>query len=662
MGESKSQHRLPAWLLAVLTGLLLGLSQPIVIEALGDEPIDPSGLSGVLALIGYVPLLLALRGAGPKRAYWLGFIASFVQFTMNVQWLVVAMVVFGRIPLLVSWAILALLTGAMAAYVAAAYAVTRMLVGRFRLPMWIVFPVCLCAVETLRNFGPVGGFPWGNVGTSFATVPLLLQPASLFGVYGLVFCAGLASSTTAELIAWWRARHRKQAAPAFPRRAVVVGVALLVAWFGFGAARLASFDPSGAPIVKVGLLQGNIEQGIRHHESWTGRTILERYHGLQSEAVAKGAQLIVWPEAAFPLRLRRDLVDMLEQKLIADDGAAPQAMVVGAVGYQSKIVDGKRREIRSNSAFIVGEGLAVQGRVDKTHLVPFGEYVPWPLGAIVQQIVPIGGTEPGAGFEAIPVTLGDRVVKLGTTICYEGIFPEISRQLRRAGAELHVNVTNDGWYGISGAASQHLNFYAMRAVESGIPVVRAANTGRSGWADNRGRLHDVTPIYVDRAVVADVPLAIATTPYVILGEWLALPCIVGAVLLWLLAIVGVDVRRRKRAGLDSALGIAGALVAVAGTVMFFAGHDPDEARATRYLLMVLAGLLIGAGALSGRPWGRKAQLVVGVLGFVFCLAGAALGAPAFLAVAALGLALFVVQLRRKQAYQRAADPLVLDDA
>lgn len=658
MGESKSQHPVRhGWLLALLSGVLLGLSQPIVIESMGDAPIDPTGLSGALALFGLVPVLLAMRGAGPKRAYWLGFLTCFVQFTMNVQWLVVAIVVFGRLPLLLSWAILALLTSAMAAYVATAFAVTRLLVGRFKWKMWLVFPVCFCAAETLRNFGPVGGFPWGNIGTSFSTVPLLLQPAALFGVYGLVFCAALSSSTIAELVAWLGERSRP-----LPKRAIAVGAALLVGWVGFGAVRLGIEDTSGAPIVKVGLLQGNIEQGIRNQKPWTGRTILDRYHALQDEALAKGAQLVVWPEAAFPLRLRRELDTLREQKVVAEGGTPPQALVVGAVAYEGTTIDGKRKELRSNSAFVVGEGLAVKGRVDKTHLVPFGEYVPWPLGAVIQQIVPIGGTHPGDGYEGIALKLGDRDVKVGTTICYEGIFPEIGRSLRKAGAELHVNITNDGWYGISGAPYQHMNFYAMRAVESGIPVVRAANTGLSGWSDNRGRLHDLTPIYVDKAVVADVPLASATTLYVILGEWLALPCALFAVLAWLVAIVGVDVRKRKRASLDNALGALGVLVAVVSTVVFIVGHDPEEARATRYLLAVLAGMLVGAGALSGRPWGRKAQMVVGLLAFVFCLAGAILGSAAFIVVSLLGLALFIVQLRRTSAYQRAADPLVLDDA
>ncbi|HEY4223629.1 MAG TPA: apolipoprotein N-acyltransferase [Myxococcota bacterium] len=645
----------PRWLLAALSGVLLGLSQPIVIESLGDEPIDPTGLSGCLALIGFVPLLLALRGTGPKQAYKLGFLACFIQFTVNVQWLVVAMVVFGRIPLVASWLILSILSAAMAAYVATAFAVTRMLVGRYRWPMWLVFPLAICAAETLRNFGPVGGFPWGNVGTSFATVPVLLQVASLFGVHGLVFCAGLSSSSLAEVIAT-RGKNR---------RAIGTFIGLLVFRVGFGALRLAT-APTDVPTVKVGLLQGNIEQGIRNDEPWTGRKILDRYHALQADAIKQGAQILVWPEAAFPIRLRRDLKSFEGELLVDEDNPqaqVPRAAVVGAVGYEVRRVDGHREDVHSNSAYIVGADQKVVGRVDKTHLVPFGEYVPWPLGAIVRQIVPIGGTEPGDGYAGIPVTVttsaGEREVKLGTTICYEGIFPEIARNLRRAGAELHVNITNDGWYGISGAPTQHLDFYALRAVESGMPVVRAANTGKSAWIDTRGRIHDVTHIYTDSAVVADVPLATSDTLYVTLGEWLSLPITVFILAAWFATMIGGDVLRRKRHAIESALGFVGVAIAACGSVAYIGFLPQNEKTATQFLVLVLAGLLIGIGALSGRPWGRKAQIVVGIVMVVVGLIAAWVSSLVLLLLSLLGGGLALLAYKRKAEYLRTVDPLAV---
>lgn len=650
-------------LLALLTGVILGLSQPLVIEALGDEPVDRSGLTGLLALVGFVPVLLALRGAGPKRAYWLGFLASFVQFTINLQWLVVAMVVFGRIPLVLSWIILAVLTAAMAAYVAAAYAITRVLVGRLSWrgkpwPMWLVFPVALTAVETLRNFGPVGGFPWSNVGTSFSTLPLLAQPASLFGVHGLVLLAALSSACLAELVVH-RGRRR---GPLF------VWLGLMVAWLGFGAARMAA-EPVGGETLKVALLQGNIEQGIRNQEAWTARRILDRYHVLSAEALAKGAELLVWPEASFPLRLRRGLDSLAEARVVPPGAEAPRAAVVGAVAYEPIMENGRRTEARHNSAFVLGPELKVAARVDKKHLVPFGEYVPWPFGALVSQIVPIGGTVPGEVFRAIPVRFTDaegkvREIPLGVTICYEGVFPEISRALKNSGARLHVNVTNDGWYGISSAPTQHLLFYALRAIESGMPVVRAANTGKSGWVDTRGRLHDVTPIYTDRAVVAEVPLTNSWTLYALAGEWLSFLCVLAILGAWLFAILGADVARRQRGPLERALGVAGlALALVVAAVFFFVpGMMGHEDIATKSLLGILAGLLVGVGALSGRPWGRKAQMVVGIVAALIGLVATPLGAPWMALVAAAGVALAVVQRRRRDAYRRDMAPLAFDDA
>lgn len=682
MGDTTTAvTRLPRWFLAVVSGVLLGFSQPVVIEALGDEPLDRTGLTGALAIIGLVPVLLALRGTTPSSAWKLGFVASFVQFTINIQWIVVALVVFGRIPLALSWVILALLTSTLAAMVATAYALTRLFVGRFGWAQWTVFPAVLTAVELCRNAGPFGGFPWGNIGTSFATVPLLLQPAALFGVHGLVFCAALASSCGAELVAAWRGGRP------VPRRPLVVVAAVLVLWVGYGAARMAQAPsggpsggtsggtpggtpggPTGAASVRVALLQGNIEQGIRNHTEWTGRTVLDRYRALQNEAVSRGAQLVVWPEASFPLRLRRDVEDLRED-LFVEDGLEPPAAVVGAVGFERVLEGNVMLERRSNSAFVVGAGQRVVGRADKSHLVPFGEYVPWPFDALIEQIVPIGGTRPGAGYEAIDVevALSDgtrRALPVGVTICYEGIFPEIARALRNAGAELHVNVTNDGWYGISSAPTQHLAFYAIRAVESGMPVVRAANTGKSGWADTRGRLHDVTSIYTHAAVIADVPLVLERTVYASLGEWVALPCALFAGGAWIVALWGPGVLRRPRARADALIGLVGLVAAAAGVAFHVVqpGLIRDEGTVTRTVLLVVAGLLVGVGAWSGRPWGRKAQVGVGLVGVVVGVAAPLLGAPVVsLVLAGAGGSLALFQRRRAAHYQRPGDPLVLDD-
>ena len=602
-------------------------SQPIVIEAFGDEPIDPTGLSGLLALVGFVPVLLAMRGPGPKRAYWLGFLACFVQFTMNVQWLVVAMVVFGRIPLLASWAILSL------ADVGDGRLRRRGLRGHARaggpVPLADVARLSRlrsCAAETLAQLrARSAAFPWGNVGTSFATVPLLLQPASLFGVYGLVLCAGLCvvdRSPRSSLGGCEPAQpcaRRSEARRPRRRRAR--------SWRGSASApcALAHRRHRRRPRRQGGAAAG------QHRAGHPQPPAVDGPHDPRALPLAarrgrstKGAQLVVWPEAAFPLRLRRDLANMLDQRLVDDDGARCRRPRSSAPSRYEPIV-ARRQAAAScarNSAFVVGEGLA-GGR-------PRRQDAP----RAVRRVRAVAARRHRAADRAHrrhrrPARLRGhprearraRVVKLGTTICYEGIFPEISRQLRKAGAELHVNVTNDGWYGISGAAQQHLDFYAMRAVESGMPVVRAANTGTLGVGRQprppprrHADLRDTAPSSpTSRSRSSD-------TPYVMLGEWLALAvracsrCSRGCV-----AIVG---RRRaqrqaRRARQRPRRRAASSWPRSRAPSCSSRATIPTRRNATRYLLVVLAGLLVGAGALSGRPWGRKAQMVVGLLALVF---------------------------------------------
>jgi apolipoprotein N-acyltransferase len=606
--------------------------------------------------VGFVPVLVALRGTGPKRAYWLGFTTLVVHFSITTYWVVVAMTVFGRVPLSISLIVLFILTSAMAAYVGASFAIARMLAGRFGVPQWLGFPAAITAAELLRNYGPLGGFPWGNVGFSLVTIPLLRQGAALVGVYGLVFVVALVNAVVAEAIA---ARLEGKAPP---KRALAVAGAVVVVFVSWGAHRLAN-PPTATRTVVVGLLQGNIEQGIKNQSEQNADGILRKFHDLQDRAIEAGAELLVWPEAAFPMRVPLDRKSFEGLGLVPKGAPPPPATIVGVSGV-ARVKDedtGKTVRRNSNSAFYL-DGFDVVGRVDKTHLVPFGEYVPWPLQSIIRELVPIGAALPGKEFAPVAMRIGDDVVKVGVTICYEGMFPEISRAFFHAGAELMVNLTNDAWYGVSSMAKQHMLMYSLRAVESGIPVARAANTGISAWFDTRGTVHDETPIYADAALVAAVPLARETTPYAVLGEWVALPCLLFVMGGWVLAMVGADALRRKRHVVESAIGVAGLIVAVGAIVAYFVlpSWTGDEARATHAQLAAIGGLLVGVGALSARPWGRKAQLWVGALVALFAPLGIWMSGPVAVLFLLGGVALFVQAKRRRDRYDRAPDPLVLD--
>lgn len=633
--------RLPPWpLLAVLSGLLVGLSQPILIESIGGKAVlDGSGLTGLLAFVGLVPAFLAIDGQGPKRAYGVGFVTWLVAFSCIVHWILTTVHVYGGLPLVVGAAVLLLLTSAMAAYVAASFAVARVISRSFGVAQWQVLPITVGAVEILRNYGPVGGFPWGSLGHSFATVPLFLQSASLVGVTGLTMLAVAVNAGLAAVIAAWLRGER------LPRGAIALAVGVVVGMATFGHMRL-STDISSGPSIRIALLQPNVNEGLADLTREPKGDILDRFHDMERDALAQGADVILWPEGSFPTRgLSRDLKDLTKIKLLPPGLTPPQVSVVGASAVASAPgPDGKRTFHRHNSAFVADQDLVVKGRFDKTHLVPFGEYVPWPFGGIVRQFIPLGSLTPGDNLRPIEVTVDGATAKIGIMICYEGVFPEIARTLANGGATFFANLTDDRWYGVSGMATQHLLMYALRAVESGRPVARATNTGISGWIDIHGGIHQKTAMYESALVIDDMPTITADTLYLKLGDWLALLALLTTLALWFWAMLGgKDVVSRERGKPTIILVTIGAVAAVFGMVFWLTTPSAglDETRSTQSMLLVLAGLLVGVGALSQKPWGRRAVLVVGPCCIVFgAVAVVVSKAPVAFAVCAMGFVLF----------------------
>jgi apolipoprotein N-acyltransferase len=179
----------------------------------------------------------------------------------------------------------------------------------------------------------------------------------------------------------------------------------------------------------------------------------------------------------------------------------------------------------------------VMGAFHKRHLVPFGEAVPWPFDSFFKRLVPgLGMFKPGPVADPIPV----HGARLAGLICYEGIFPQYSRRFVRAGANLLINVTNDAWYGYSSAPHQHVGYYALRAVENGRSVVRAANAGVSALYGPDGRPRGATRLFEDAVLVAPAPLLEIRTLYQLVGDAPAWFCLV-----LLLGLVGVRLVRRE---------------------------------------------------------------------------------------------------------------------
>jgi len=551
--------QLPHIGLAVLTGLLTALAHPLVLKPLGPGLVDPTGYSGLLIFVGYIPVLWAIRDLAPWRALVVAWVAFFVHFVGVAHWLVVALSHFGGLPFVAGVLGMLIICGLVAAFVAAAFFVVRLLDETFGWkPHW-VFPIALCAAEFARAQMPFGGAPWTTAGLALAPIDVLRQGAALVGVSGLAAVVGLVNAALYAVLDF-RARQPHDDNAKFPVRTVATAVVVFVGLLVYGGVRLSENAEKPRDTLKVAMLQASIPQDVLNAVAGNAQQarenrakILAVYHQLQKDALLRDVELVIWPEAALRPGAKADATELTGYGTVSHDDwsegranpehlatVTPKAAIVGSVAIYPKGLDARGRQLSGfyTSAFATEENYKVVGRWDKRHLLPFGEITPWPLGAIVSALVHVGGIlTPGTETPVRDLKVGDRVVKIGTTICYEGVFSEFGRDFAADGAQLHVNLTNDAWYGTSSEMEQHWVHYAMRATESGVPVVRAANSGISGWFDAKGREMKRTQRDEVGAVLVDIPLPTKPLPtlYVVIGDIPALLALLFALLATLLA-------------------------------------------------------------------------------------------------------------------------------
>jgi apolipoprotein N-acyltransferase len=479
---------------AMLSGVLLALSFPKY-----GHP--------AVAFVALVPLLVALTGwhgrAGPlpgvstRRGFMLGLIAGFIHFAGTVYWTGATVSTFGGLPVFVAVIVAGLLAFYMAAYVAIASAIAAILIRRFEVVgLWLA-PAAWVAMEYLRGI-LIGGFPWIPLGNTMVTFLPIAQLASVFGVYGLsLFVALLNTGFAVTAISGGRRR-------AVAAVATVLAIAAVSVW---GGLRLASNElTQGAPI-KVGLIQGNIAQTDKWNPARAGM-ILDRYLQLTKQASDEGAQLLIWPESSTPFYFEDDPTGMIIRQLVRSLG---KPLLLGS----DELEEGDPAR-NYNSAFMLDTHGATAAVYRKIHLVPFGEYVPFQrllffVGPLVEAV---SAFSPGTRVTMLPVE-GHMA---STAICYEVTYPALAREAVRQGSELLTTVTNDAWYGDSSAAYQHFEMAAMRSIEQGRYLVRAANTGISGIIDPYGRVLIRTNLFETVAVVGEARFVQSKTVYARIGD------------------------------------------------------------------------------------------------------------------------------------------------
>ena len=485
-------------------GVLGALSFPLVIAPLGSTPLLDFLPRELLMFVCASGLYQLGMGKGTlTRKLSAGLVAGLGFFSVVLYWITIAMVQFAHMPLWQACAVVGLLVVYSSLYWAVITGASHGF--RHRSPwlrvLW--FGALVVAVEWCRNW-MVTGFPWGQWGYSQARNLPLAQWASVGGVYLVTFLVATGGATLAE---YMRARHS-------PRAMRVGGTMLaLIAAVGGGGQWLAQ-RPSEVPssTFAVGIVQGNIEQSIKNRSYAHQRSIKQRYLQESERARKAGADLLVWPEAAWPGYLSTAL-----EKLPLSPLGVP--LILGAPAY----TPGDQRQ-HLNSAFHIDADGTIKGRYDKVHLVPFGEYVPLRALLPVEKFVP-GLIDFSAGASFAPIG----APPAGALICFDGVFPEIARQEVLAGAQWLVNLTNDGWYGISSAPYQHLDFYVFRAIENARFVVRAANTGISAAIGPRGDIIARTRLGEQTYLLPTVAPLKDTTLYTRFGDWVVALCLGGLV-------------------------------------------------------------------------------------------------------------------------------------
>lgn len=494
----------------MLTGLLLTGAFP------------RTGLDG-LAWFALLPLLWALRDVSGKEGFRLGFIAGLVHYSGLVYWLVYTMQTYGGLPVYLSVPLLFLLAAYMALY-PAFFSLLITSAARKPFSLFCLMPFAWVSLEYARAL-LLSGFPWELLGYSQFRRLHLIQISDMTGVYGISFLIVMVNAALFILLLYARKADWQGVRPGKCLTVAVLASAMLcLCLFGFyGQTRIQMLGEMAktSPGITAVAVQGNIDQMVKWDPAFQ-ESSTRKYVELSLSVKEELPDLVVWPETAAPfyfshnIDLTRTVTDGVRQT-----GAW---FLIGSPSHAR----GEQGTDYYNSAYLISPEGETAGRFDKVHLVPFGEYVPlkkW-LPFVKKLVAQVGDFKTGKQGDILSA---DRF-RLGVLICYEIIFPELSAAAVRNGADILVNITNDAWYGNSSAPYQHFSMSVFRAVENRRALVRAANTGISGFVNPAGHILQSTVLFQDAVVTERIPVMNLKTFYTRHGDLFAMLCLLTTVL------------------------------------------------------------------------------------------------------------------------------------
>ncbi|OQX54276.1 MAG: apolipoprotein N-acyltransferase [Candidatus Omnitrophica bacterium 4484_213] len=481
--------------LAVLSSFLLILSFP------------KFNLS-FFAWVGFVPLFIACGGKTRRQCFFLFYLSGLIFWAGILYWLVQVNLIgflllifylalyFGIFGLLIGYTLprTASLRGRHATHYTPKIATQKLAYRKLPtayslLPSvsYLLFLPCLwVSLEFIRSH-LFTGFGWALLGYSQYTNLPIIQIADVTGGYGVSFLIILVNATIEQVLLEVKKQKSENRNYLFPFFYLLTVLCLLSSAFIYGYSKLTHFPlPTSHFLLRISLIQGNIPQ----HQKWDAQlkeSILSKYiHLSEQTAKSDSPHLIIWPETAVPAYFNQD--KELKKRILSLSSEINTPLLIGTATFQKNKPGTRAMQGKSfNSAILISSGKAVQ-QYDKLHLVPFGEYAP-SLFSFVRNFIEIGDFSKGREWKifSLPSNLYP-LSSFAVLICFEDVFPYLSRGFVKRGADFLINISNDAWFGKTSAPYQHCQSAVFRAVENRVNVIKCSNTGVSCFISPAGRI------------------------------------------------------------------------------------------------------------------------------------------------------------------------------
>jgi apolipoprotein N-acyltransferase len=492
-------------LLALASGVALALAYPSF-----DIPL--------LGWIAPALLIVAVVGERPQFAFLLGWLQGAAYYGLSLPWFYTVMRQYGPLPAIQAGAVFALVIVATSLFHAAFAAAIAWLGEDASERACLAAPFLWVTMEFAMMHLPAIGFPWNLLGYVAAGNLVFVQLTAITGIFGL----SLVVASYSALAAWvvLQMSQRKQAG--------------MTMWIGANALLIviAVAGPRYVPKAQADhiahLVQTNFPVSNGYPSNWmqVHTAEMDQLEAISIGAAQKTRGIVVWPEVPAPFSLQDGNFQARAARIARGAGGG---FLVGVIDFKPL---GNGQSGANNSAALLGPDGALNFMYDKVHLVPFSEYVPWRKWFFFARELTglIGDFQQGTQYKVGQISGGP----FSVYICYEAIFPNEVRRFTLAGAQLFVNISDDGWFGGSGAPGQHLAMARVRAVENRRWLLRDTNDGITVSVDPYGRI--VARLPADIRGELDAPYAFRAdlTPYARWGDWLPWLCVLVALMLVLM--------------------------------------------------------------------------------------------------------------------------------